>query len=219
MKILAFDTSNNACSIAISSGQTILAYMEDLTPSIQAQMLLPMIGSALKETNLSYEDIDYLAVTNGPGSFTGIRIGLAAATGLLLGSSMKGGSVSNFEMSYYRAKSQVSTCDKIIVLLNAYREQLYLQVFNRDLAEPPLLLDYDQAVQLLTNQKEDIVITGSGVEFIYDRIRNLSNSIFLPRFTRVKAMHICRYVDDLIRLEKKLNPIEPLYIRPPDAKV
>ena len=73
-RILAFDVSNNNCSVAISAGQEILAYEEDLRPSMQAEILILLIERALQSINYDYQDIDYLALTNGPGSFTGIRI-------------------------------------------------------------------------------------------------------------------------------------------------
>ena len=81
-RILAFDVSNNSCSVAISAGQEILAYREDLRPSMQAEILILLIERALQSINYDYKDIDYLALTNGPGSFTGIRIGLATAEGI-----------------------------------------------------------------------------------------------------------------------------------------
>jgi len=219
MKILAFDTSNNSCSVAISEGQTILAYIEDLTPSMQASMLLPMIEEALTNAKLSYNDIEYLAVTSGPGSFTGIRIGLAAATGILLGSKIKGGCLSNFDILYYRAKQQVKHYDKVVVLLDAYRNQLYLQIFGQNIKSEPLLLEYDEAIDLIQQQKGTIIVTGSGAGFVYNKLISLHDLIILPRFTRIKAMHICRYADELLNQRVGLSPIEPLYIRPPDAKI
>jgi tRNA threonylcarbamoyl adenosine modification protein YeaZ len=218
MKILAFDTSNNSCCVAISEGQTILAYIEDLTPSMQAQELVPMIEKALGKAELSYNDIDYMAVTNGPGSFTGIRIGLAAATGIMLGTDIKCTAVSNFEMSLYRAKQQIKSYDKIVILLNAYRQQLYMQIFEQNSEAEPALLEYEEAVEIINRLGGKIAIAGSGAELIYPEIQHLKNIMILPRFTRIKALHICRYVDDLIKSGKKLQPLEPLYIRPPDAK-
>lgn len=83
MKILAFDTANNTASVALSDNDNILAYAEELRPSMQAENLMPMIEQVMKAAQCSYDELDYLAVTNGPGSFTGIRIGLAVAKGIL----------------------------------------------------------------------------------------------------------------------------------------
>jgi len=222
MKILAFDTANNIASVALSDGINILAYKEELRPSMQAENLLPMIEEVMKAGKCSYDDLDYLAVTNGPGSFTGIRIGLAAAKGILFAKeNIKGIAVSNFEYAYFRAIGQVKDYDKIYVFLNAYRSQLYLQVFDKSgKTNEPSLIDFDYAINLLQNEKGNIVCCGSGLEFIYSQIMHLPNIIILPRFIRVKAFIICRYVASLLANKAELkSTIEPLYIRPPDAKI
>ena len=219
MKILAFDTTNDTASVAISEDQNILANIEELRPSMQAERLLPMIKEALEYSKLSYEDIDYLAVSSGPGSFTGIRIGLAAAKGLLLGTKIQGTVVSNFEVTHFRAMSQVKEYDKIIVILNAYRNQLYMQIFDRKntIETLPLLIDYEDAVSLLEQESGKTICAGSGVGCIYHKIKFLPNLIILPRFTRVRAIYLCRYFSSLQSF-KNLKPISPLYIRPSDAK-
>ncbi|ALA61915.1 tRNA (adenosine(37)-N6)-threonylcarbamoyltransferase complex dimerization subunit type 1 TsaB [Rickettsia amblyommatis] len=222
MKILAFDTANNTASVAISENENILACIEELRPSMQAENLMPMIEDVMKSAKCSYDDLDYLAVTNGPGSFTGIRIGLASAQGILFSKeNIKAVAVSNFEYAYFRAITQVKDYDKIYVFLNAYRSQLYMQVFYKSgKIEEPLLIDFEYAIKLLTNEKGNIVCCGSGLEFIYHQIMHLPNIITLPRFARVKAWVTCRYIASRLSSDIKLNSsIEPLYIRPPDAKI
>ncbi|KJW04160.1 tRNA (adenosine(37)-N6)-threonylcarbamoyltransferase complex dimerization subunit type 1 TsaB [Rickettsia argasii] len=222
MKILAFDTANNTASVAISENENILACIEELCPSMQAENLMPMIEDVMKSAKCSYDDLDYLAVTNGPGSFTGIRIGLASAKGILFSKeNITAVAVSNFEYAYFRAITQVKDYDKIYVFLNAYRSQLYMQVFHKSgQIEEPLLIDFEYAIKLLTNEKGNIVCCGSGLEFIYHQIMHLPNIITLPRFARVKAWVTCRYIASRLSSDVKLNSsIEPLYIRPPDAKI
>ncbi|WP_375327324.1 tRNA (adenosine(37)-N6)-threonylcarbamoyltransferase complex dimerization subunit type 1 TsaB [Candidatus Tisiphia endosymbiont of Nemotelus uliginosus] len=223
MKILAFDTANNNVSVAISDDQVILAYIEEPRPSMQAETIVPMIESALQIAGMSYKELDYLAVTNGPGSFTGIRIGLSVAKAIILSTNIKGITVSNFEYSYFRASTQVKNYSKIFVFLNAYRKQLYSQGFNNDgLASKASLINYKQAVDLIGTAEEGTKIcAGSGVELIYDQIKDNKNIIVLPRFAKVKALHICRYLATKLAITQALpfSPIEPLYIRPPDAKL
>jgi tRNA threonylcarbamoyladenosine biosynthesis protein TsaB len=216
--ILAFDVSNNSCSVAISCGQNILAFEQEMRPSMQAERLIPMIEQALYSADMSYKDLNYLAVTNGPGSFTGIRIGLAAAKGILLGNiNIKGFAISNFEMSYYRAVEQYKKYDKIAILINAYRNQLYFQFFDRNGKQSlPQLIDVDKALDILVNLGDKVVCAGSGLLPIYERIRVFTNLILLPRFTTIKAIHICKYADKKIR-NNSMQAIEPLYIRLPDA--
>lgn len=216
-KILCFDVSNNSCSVAIARGQEILSFKQELTPSVQAEKLIVMIESAFRETAIDYSDIDYLAVTVGPGSFTGIRIGLAAAKGILYASDIEGVAITNFEAAFYRLKMQVKEFDSAIIMLNAYRNQLYVQQFFPDgkMLEP-VLMDSDSIKVYLANQSGRVVCTGSGLKEVYDQIKDINRLVLLPRFPTVRAIHIARYADDKINAGK-IDSIEPLYIRPPDA--
>lgn len=216
-KILCFDVSNNNCSVAIARGQEILSFKQELTPSIQAEKLMIMIESAFKEAAMDYSDIDYLAVTVGPGSFTGIRIGLAAAKGLLYASNIEGVAITNFEAAFYRLKMQVKEFDSAIIMLNAYRNQLYVQQFFQDgTMLDPMLIDSDSIKAYLENQSGKVVCTGSGLKEVYAQIKDMNRLVLLPRFPIVRAIHIARYADDKINAGR-IDSIEPLYIRPPDA--
>lgn len=217
-KILSFDVSNNSCSVAVSKGQDIIAFEQEMCPSMQAERLFVMIESTLKRCNLSYKDLDYLAVTKGPGSFTGIRIGLAAARGILMASSnIRGLGVTNFEMLHYRAIEQYKKYDKVAILIDAYRNQLYFQEFDiKGKDSLPKLINVDDIPELLKGPADKVICAGSGLLPIYHKLKKMPNLILLPRFSRIKALHICRYADEKIRA-RQFSPIEPLYIRLPDA--
>lgn len=216
-KILCFDVSNNNCSVAIALGQEILAFKQELTPSVQAEKLLVMIERALKETSMDYSDIDYLCVTVGPGSFTGIRIGLAAAKGIMYASNIKGIAITNFESAFYRLKMQVKSFDSAIIILNAYRNQLYVQQFFQDgRTLDPMLMDSNAIKSHLASQSGALVCTGSGLKEVYNQIKDMDKLILLPRFPTVRAIHIARCADEKIN-SGEFSAIVPLYIRPPDA--
>jgi len=223
--IVGFDVSNNSCTVAISQGQNIVAYQEDLRNSMQAETLLGLIENALSFIKMSYKDVGYLAFTNGPGSFTGIRIGMAAVEGIIVARpDIKPVPISNFEISYYRLCSQIKYFDQAIILLNAYRGQLYYQKFNRHLDNRTVgefgIIDVNDALNLFASRNDKkIACAGSGVSEIYEQIKTLSNITILPRFSQIKATAICRCADDKINKEDLSDKVEPLYIRPPDAKL
>ncbi len=216
-KILCFDVCNNSCSVAISKGQNILSFEQEMRPSMQAERLMVMIESALKNVQMQYHDLNYLAVTVGPGSFTGIRIGLAAAKGIIYTSQIKELAITNFEATYYRLVQQVKYYDIAIILLNAYRNQVYVQEFAKDgLESIPQLVDNNNVKDFLQSKSGKIVCSGSGLSAVYKYINNLKNIMILPRFSTIKALHIARYADDKIN-KGIINLIKPLYIRPPNA--
>ena len=219
--ILGFNTSSGCSSVAISKGQQILAFHEELRPHMQAERILVLIEMALKSAGLKYNDLDYVVTTRGPESFTAIRIALATATGISMGAkNIKAFAVTNFELSHYRALEQVSNYNKVIVLLNAYRNQLYLQEFDKQgHANEAKLMDIPDVLQILANCPKDTVIAGHGLQVIADKIDAMDQIIILPRFTRIKAVHLCRYADECIKSGENQHPLQPLYIRPPDAKV
>ena len=218
-KILCFDVSSNSCSVAIAEGQNILSFEQEMRPSMQAESLMVMIKRALKNTGKQYKDLDYLAVTTGPGSFTGIRIGLAVAKGILYASDMQGIAIDNFESANYRLKMQVKEYDPAFIILNAYRNQVYVQEFipNGNKTKPSLI-DNADIIDILKQKKGRTICTGSGMAIIYPELKNLDHLTILPRFPNVGAIHIARFADDKIN-NNEFTPIEPLYIRPPDAVI
>lgn len=80
--ILAIETSTNSCSVACSNGSRLLAYSADVGLNIHSKQLLDMVDSALNQAGLQRSELEAIAVTRGPGSFTGLRIGIGVAQGL-----------------------------------------------------------------------------------------------------------------------------------------
>lgn len=222
-KILAFDTSNNSCSVAISDGLEVLAFEQELRPSMQAEVLMVLIESTLQTAKLKYHDLNYLAVTTGPGSFTGIRIGLAAAKGIIHATKIKGIGINCFEYAHYRLRQQIVGFDAAIIVINAYRDQQYIQIFDSSGQSrlEPLLLNNSEAYEVIANyaqQKETIACAGSGLAYLYTKLKHIKNLHILPRHSIIKANHLTRIANEKIS-QGKFGEIAPLYIRPPDAKI
>ena len=131
MKILAIDTANAYCSIAIITDDAILDSMRSTQVNKQAESLFIMIEALLERNSLSYRSIDIFVVTKGPGSFTGVRIGMAAAKGLSLITQKKLYGISTLETLAFIKIS--SSKDNIHAILNAGRDKAYYQLFTCDL--------------------------------------------------------------------------------------
>ncbi|MGQ0676762.1 MAG: tRNA (adenosine(37)-N6)-threonylcarbamoyltransferase complex dimerization subunit type 1 TsaB, partial [Rhodospirillales bacterium] len=95
--ILAFDCAGAACSVVLWQKGRVLARRAQASRHGQAEILLPMIEAALAEAGLSYGALAAIATTQGPGSFTGLRAGLAAARGLKLATGLPAIGVSTFD--------------------------------------------------------------------------------------------------------------------------
>ncbi len=127
MKILAFDTAVTGCSVAVYDSSLDQSWVERLeTERGQAEFLVPMIQTAMKKAGLGFHDLDRIAVTIGPGSFTGVRIGLATARALSLASSKPLVGISTLELLLAQSGATGDT----LVLVDTKRDDFYGQVFG-----------------------------------------------------------------------------------------
>jgi tRNA threonylcarbamoyladenosine biosynthesis protein TsaB len=126
MLILSIETSNGKCSVALSLNDQILYSIYNSEHSKQAEYLLVMTQEVMQKASRQFNEIDYIAVSIGPGSFTGIRIGIAAAKGLGLALGKKVIGVNNFETLFYRMERQVLKVHNKLAVINAYRDELYI---------------------------------------------------------------------------------------------
>ena len=129
MKILAIDSSAIAASVAICEDETLLAEYTINNGNTHSETILPMVESALKMLGLSVSDIDLFAVSNGPGSFTGVRIGTATLKALAFGSEKPCVGVSTLEAL---AHNLVGYKGIICPVMNARRSQVYTALFESD---------------------------------------------------------------------------------------
>lgn len=131
MKILAFDISGFACSIAIgaleeNACKILASYHQEMVLG-QAHILMPKIHEILSAHSLEISDLDAIAVTRGPGSFTGIRAGIAAAKGMAISHDLPVLPVNNFDVyAFLTPKDEFP----LIVALETKRRDLYVQLYN-----------------------------------------------------------------------------------------
>lgn len=129
MKILAVDTTATSASVAVCEGSTVLAMYTQKNGLTHSETLLPMIEAALKNLKLTADDIDMFAVSEGPGSFTGVRIGVAALKGLALGKNKICVGTSTLDALARNAQGLPGRFLAVPVM-DARRQQLYNAVFE-----------------------------------------------------------------------------------------
>jgi tRNA threonylcarbamoyladenosine biosynthesis protein TsaB len=130
MIALALDTSADACSVALrDGGGRLLGRRAQVLARGHAELLMPMLRDVMAEADVAFADLALIAVTTGPGSFTGIRVGLAAARGLALASGLPILGVSAFEalaQAVLPAERQGRT---LLVAIDSRRGDLFIQGF------------------------------------------------------------------------------------------
>jgi len=139
--ILAFDTCLDGCSVALASGGDVLASAADRQARGQAERLVPMIADVLARAGVGGGDIAGIAVTTGPGSFTGARIGVAAARGLALAWERPALGVTTLELLAFPARRSGMSAP-LIACLPARDAQCFMQVIGAtgEAESPPALV-------------------------------------------------------------------------------
>ena len=144
MKILALETSAKAVSAALCEDGTILAFGYQNTGLTHSRTLMPIVNHLLQNTDLTLADCDAIAVAAGPGSFTGLRIGVAAAKGLAFAAEKPTVGVSTLAAM---ARNVAFAGGLIVCAMDARRGQIYNALFDADQGLPQRLTP-DRAISL-----------------------------------------------------------------------
>jgi tRNA threonylcarbamoyladenosine biosynthesis protein TsaB len=220
MNILALDTSMGACSAAVlrrdRAAQVLFTRQETMARG-HAEALMPMVADVLAEAGLSAGEIELIAATTGPGSFTGVRIAIAAARGLAL---VTGAKLFGTDSLAVMAKAALATEDleqePFAVAVDARRGMLYFGLYDgaARILEGPLLLAPDDAAKLLPAQLHLAVGSGAAVLAEAASRRGLSVAAKLSEL-QPSAAALAGIADESGETSSALRP---LYLRPPDAK-
>ncbi len=164
MRILALDASAKAASAAVCEDEKCAALYYLNSAPVHSVTLLPMAQGALEGCGLTLKDIDLIAVSRGPGSFTGLRIAAAAAKGLMWGADKPGCGVSTLEAMAWQAAHMSGRL--ICCVMDARRGEVYNALFRAD-GSRPLRLCPDRALSvdaLLEQTEEPLLLIGDGAE-------------------------------------------------------
>ena len=222
MKILALDSSADVCSVAICEDNKLICEITVNTGNTHSQTLLPAVEQALKLSELCVDDIDAFACSTGPGSFTGVRIGVATIKGLAYGKNKPCVSISTLEALAHNLKAY----DGIICpVMNARRNQVYNAIFKCNNCVIERLCD-DRAIaiseldQELESAKLPIYLCGDGYD-ITVKNSTLSKFGFVGERDRLQSA----YSVAVCALEKVERGdiltdalISPIYLRPSQAE-
>ena len=182
MKILAFETSAKAGSVAVLDNGTLLAENYCNTGLTHSQTLMVMAQDALKSCGLTAADVEAVAVAAGPGSFTGVRIGVAAAKGFAWGADIPCCGVSTLEAM---AVSLGAYDGYILPVMDARRSQVYNALFRAEAGAITRLTE-DRAIALadleeeIKNLEKPIFLVGDGSILCYNTLKERVSNLVLP---------------------------------------
>jgi tRNA threonylcarbamoyl adenosine modification protein YeaZ len=215
MRVLAIDTALDACSAAVldTVRAEIVAAESRVMARGHAEALIPMIGRVMAASRSEFNELDRIAVTVGPGSFTGLRVGIAAARGIALAAGKP--AIGLTTLSGYAAPHIAADDTRsVAAVIDARHEHVYLQVFGpggRTVVAPRIAPLREAVLAALTAR-----IVGSGADLI---------AATWPRTEPPPALVDQRgapEIDWIARLGAAApdphGPPKPLYLRPPDAQ-
>ena len=160
IKILAVDTSGTTLAIALLKNYEVLASVNKNTGRTHSETLMPEIISLFEKAGLLASDIDYFVCSNGPGSFTGLRIGISALIGLAHAVNKPMVEVGTLDGLY---KNNEGKCNIICPIIDARREEVYATVFKGNekiLSDRPISLV--SLCELLKEHNEKVLFCGDG---------------------------------------------------------
>ncbi|MBL8687832.1 MAG: tRNA (adenosine(37)-N6)-threonylcarbamoyltransferase complex dimerization subunit type 1 TsaB [Rhodospirillaceae bacterium] len=210
-RVLAIDSALAACSVAVLAEGRIAAERREAMSRGHAERLLPMVREAMAGAGLDFQALDLIAVTVGPGHFTGLRVGLAAAQGISLATDRPLAGVTTLEAV---AAATAIADEPLVVALESKRADLYLQVFGdgRPLGAPMALTPED-AVNALP--PGPLVLAGDGAARLMTVLAS-GRSVRRLGPDRPDAATVARIAASRHGTAAALPPL-PLYLRPPDV--
>lgn len=212
MKILALDSATSACSVALWQDGRLLAHRFAEMARGQSEVLVPMVAEAMAEAGADFTELDLLAVTVGPGAFTGIRIGLSTARALALAANKPLAGIATAEAVAAAVPQEQRQGRAVLVVLDSRREELWVQAFSATL-EPLGEVAAMTPAEVSTRDWGPVVLAGDARDLVAPLLPDaiLAAAPGAPDAVRVAELAARRWADGTAL------PPEPLYLRPADV--
>lgn len=208
MKILAVSTSSNNCSVALLEDDNIIKELNICNEKTHSEKFMPLIDELLSETKTSLSDINLISVDNGPGSFTGIRIGIATIKAIAEFKNIPVVACSSLEALAYN----VADADYICSIIDARNNQVYAGIFdkNYDLISDYFADDFNNLIPIF-KKYPNIVFVGNGSHLL-NVSENYEDTIHSAN------IGLCGYKKYLNGLSINADNLSVMYLRPSQAE-
>lgn len=215
--LLQIETATTACSVALVQHRNILTVKELDQRNIHAEVITVFIEQIFAEAGKVYADLDAIAVSSGPGSYTGLRIGVSTAKGLCFGLDKPLIAVETLQAMADGMVSQITDDDILLCpMIDARRMEVYTALFdskgNRIHATSAQIIDENSFAELLQNSK--ILFFGDGAAKCQEVLSRYPNAIFDTDFIN-SAIHLSKGAALAFQLEQfeDIAYYEPFYLK------
>ena len=214
-KILCADTSSQLCSVSIFNNDDLVDIVNSKVERSHSKLLLKLIDSLLNKNNLSIKDLDAFSIAKGPGSYTGLRIGVSTFKGLCYSLEKPLISINTLEILSVLAKQKISdNVYNLCPMIDARRMEVFTKLLNQDLEEvdvdKALILEEDSFKNFKNNK---IYFFGDG-SYKFKKISIDKNHNFLKNIeSNSKSMGNLSYKKYLDKDFEDISLFEPFYIK------
>lgn len=214
--ILAIDTATEACSVALlHNGQ--ISSLDELSPRTHTQRILPMVDELLAKAGLSLKQVDALAFGRGPGSFTGVRVGVGIAQGLAMGANLPVVPVSNL-LTMAQAAYEKTGATNVVALIDARMNEVYFAQYERvgqcwQAIVAEQVCSPEHAISQI-QPKDNTVVVGTGW-VAYSQFSDAQLSLLVSDITLPSAKSMLTFAEFELAQGNTQSAlqIEPVYLR------
>lgn len=221
VNIICIDTALSTCSVAIANGSNLLGYAENLLPNTASEQINQLINEALSQAKLKLRDMQVIAISNGPGSYTGLRIGAAVAKGISYAINIPIIALPTLAIMANKTIITENIPEFLIVPnIDARRDEVYFAVYNSNLEElykaQPSILD-DDFLSFFENGKQYFFVGNASEKirtYLQQKLLN-HNFIFYQDF-KYTAKDMIELANHYFQLTNFLDVayFEPSYTKP-----
>ena len=191
-RIILIETSTALCSVALAEDGRIIAYKESETPRAQASLTAPFVKELLDARGIGVRDCDAVCVSKGPGSYTGLRVGVSTAKGLCFGAGIPLIAVGTLDTLVYQAADEgllPAGCRHVVPMVDARRMEVYTAVFTPDgrqlIDTRPQVIEPDSFADLLA--EGPVLFIGDGADKCRETLTH-PNARFVQCCPKASAM-------------------------------
>jgi len=223
-KILLIETSTRVCSVAVAENGITLAIKESQTRNSHAELITLFVQEVLKNANIAFADLDAVAVSKGPGSYTGLRIGVSTAKGFCYALDIPLLSVSTLKALAYGKLQQLKESGTtfedsfFIPMIDARRMEVYTSIYDSGLKEvekvTAKIIDNTSFSKILNTGKK-VYFLGDGALKCQPFFKNINNAVFDKKEFLPSANYMAAIAEEKFQQQQfeDVAYFEPFYLK------
>ena len=213
--ILAIETSTEICSIALGKDAQCLALVENDKENSHAEKILLYVDEVLQQANISLSELSAVCISEGPGSYTGLRIGTSSAKGLCYALNIPLIAVSTLQSMAWGAREKFPNHNQYCPMIDARRMEVYSAFYDSDLniVVPPINVIVDENAYSEFLQNDAVVFSGNAVEKTKSLLTSGGNAVFSETKTSARYLLELGYKKYMQKDFADTAYFEPFYLK------